>query len=228
VDDLPPQKSNALQAAIGLIALGIVLSGVCGYKLNEMRKLGDISKNPEPITLDKLTARGPDGNPHVLVTEFGFGEKYIVWSEAPTGGSPQGGMWKHSWIPIHSSSGFALVKVNASEAGSDIQMSRWAAQKSMLHGLVINKIDKLGQMEIELLKENYPRADFDRVLLIEADRSAPSSFWGLGLAASIALVLVGGLILFLFFGPKLRSKRKPKRRRRRREEEEDEEDETEE
>jgi hypothetical protein len=223
VENLSPQKSNALQAAIGLIAAGIVLAGVCGYKLYERRKLGDISNNPESITLDRLTARGPDGNPHVLVTEFSFSDKFIVWSDAPTGGSPQGGMWKHSWVPIQSSNGFALVKVKASDAGSEIQMSRWA-QRATLHGLVINKIDKLGQAEIDLLKQSYPNADFDRVLLIEADRSAPSSFWGLGLAASLGLVLVGGLILFLFFGPKLGSKRKPKRRRRRREEVEDEEE----
>lgn len=66
-----------------------------------------------------------------------------------------------------------------------------------IEGLVINKIDSLDKEEKELLKQSFPNADLDKVLILEDGRKpAPMIKWLGMIGGGILLILVGiGIVI---------------------------------
>ena len=71
------------------------------------------------------------------------------------------------------------------------------ADESNVQGLVVNRVDSLDKEEKKLLKENFPKVDIDRVLILEEGRQ-PSSLLKSGgmIMGGLALIAVG---IGLFF-----------------------------
>lgn len=72
----------------------------------------------------------------------------------------------------------------------------WLEQQNIT-GLVVNEVDPLESEEMNLLRENFPRLNFDKVLILEQDRVPSSNVASFGMMSGGGLVCVIGL-LWLF------------------------------
>lgn len=73
------------------------------------------------------------------------------------------------------------------------------AHESGVQGLLINRIAALDSEDKRLLRQNFPKVDFDRILILEAGRRPSSPLKSLGLIAGGLLVILGGPVgLYLF------------------------------
>lgn len=71
-----------------------------------------------------------------------------------------------------------------------------SAQDS-LQGLIINQIDSLDSEEEGLVKQSFPQANLDKVLILEAGRAPASLIKSLGMMfGGLALVIGGGVWMF--------------------------------
>src|SRR5262249_16247240 len=159
---MPREKKNALQAALGLIALGLILSILCTVRVVQIHQLGKISAEPEDIDVADLIQRGATGNAHVRVHGFDFGKLYIVWRDRTAPNEERNsGLWRHVWIPITpvGKAGATAVLLKVLDVGSDVQMNDWVAKRSSVQGIVINNIDPIADDELRFLQEKYPDLD---------------------------------------------------------------------
>ena len=80
-----------------LITFGCFLPvvGICllvvGFKEKEIA--GMASKVPEEISLKNLIARGPDGNPNIILTDFVLCDNYVYKTRGTA-------FWTNAWIPV--------------------------------------------------------------------------------------------------------------------------------
>ncbi len=68
--------------------LGIILLGIA-FQESELREI--VSVPPVELTLDTILTAGPSGHQHITVTEFEFGEGYVVEEE--------NFRWSKTWVP---------------------------------------------------------------------------------------------------------------------------------
>jgi hypothetical protein len=88
-----------------------------------------------------------------------------------------------------------LVKTNKYKTIGAIPED-WLEQNQVT-GLVVNEVDPLESDEMNLLRENFPRLNFDKVLILEQDRVPSSNVASFGIMSGGGLVCVIGL-LWLF------------------------------
>jgi hypothetical protein len=225
---------------IGLMIVGGFLV-VFGFR--EARLASGASAQPEQISLSALIARGPEGNPHIILTDFQLSDPYIVeqdkgkekWNKVwvpvvPTGRRPNLGMGQlpgPGGMGIRTTNPQALVYSLKCRDQADLNTRVNVPQ---LQGMVINRIEGLDSDAKRLLQQDFPATDFTRCLIIQEGRQPTS-------AMISTLMLVGGVIVFLGGGGMLafgliqeRAAARPvrKKKRKRRVEEEDEEEEEEE
>src|SRR5262245_45933377 len=72
-----------------LVGGGIALV-VMGYQEKGLAKAS--SAAPETMSLEKLIARGPAGNPNVILTDFSTCENFVIEKKK--------GRWQAVWLPI--------------------------------------------------------------------------------------------------------------------------------
>jgi hypothetical protein len=83
-----------------------------------------------------------------------------------------------------------IVKTEKFETIGDIPENMRG--EDSIEGLVINKIDSLDKEEKELLKQSFPSADLDKVLILEDGRKpAPMIKWLGMIGGGILLIVVG-------------------------------------
>ena len=88
-----------------------------------------------------------------------------------------------------------IVKTEKFETIGDIPETMLPEES--IEGLVINKIDSLDKEEKELLKQSFPDANLDKVLILEDGRKpAPMIKWLGMIGGGVLLILVGVGILF--------------------------------
>jgi hypothetical protein len=199
----------------GVALFGCVLSAVIGVgRARDAGKLGASSAEPENLTLAELIARGPEGNPNVRLSEFQFDEKVLIHKTR----GKYGEQWDYVWLSArprgsHPDSRFALVRNKRLQDQDDLnQFSTVRA----LPGLVINKLEKLGDEELRLLRGTYPDTDFDRVVLIDAYQEPPGQLASFNATFSVVAGLVAVACFFVACWPWIPGLGKKKRRKRRR------------
>jgi hypothetical protein len=218
---------------IVLAVIGCALMFVGGV---EWRLGRGASSTPERISLAKLIARGPEGNPNIILTDFQLSDgDYVIQKKngawegvyvpvVPAGQPQPGGAPGRPGAPIKA----VIFSLNVhSEAEVNTVLG-----KRELPALVTNRTRSLGSDEYNLLKQSYGGAiDLDHCLIIQEGRTPMSG-------AVISLLFGGGLLLVLgavgIFvgtfvidykrtGPQKKRRRdddRPRKRRRRRDEDE--------
>jgi hypothetical protein len=208
-----------------LIVIGIILAVV---GLQEKNLASGASGTPEEITLKDLIARGPDGNPNIILTDFVLCDNYIF--------KTRNGIWENAWVPaiprenaIQNRGGKpsnvkALIFTINARSQNDLYQR---CEQPKLRALVTNKMVSLGSQERALLTKEYPGTDFSKCLIIQEGREPAGPLklilmiGGGGLLALFGLGLIGlgGVILLWRRGSSV-----PTRRRRMRDDGDEEED----
>jgi hypothetical protein len=209
-----------------VVFVGVVLM-VVGFM--EQGVAAKASKVPEEITLKNLIARGPDGNPNILLTDFQLCENYVY--------KTKNGIWQSAWVPAVPRDGLGqggrpnviqalIFTINARDPNSLYQL----CGQPKLRALVINKIVSLGGEEKRLLEQSYPGTDFGRCLIIQEGREPAGPVKLLLMVGGGSVVALAGIGLVGFGIVKWRQEQSPRRRPRgsRYEEDEDEDEEDEE
>jgi hypothetical protein len=181
-----------------LVGGGIALV-VMGFQEKGLAKAS--SDAPETMSLEKLIARGPSGNPNVILTDFTTCDNFIYEKKK--------GRWTGAWVPVVPRAGggpkggspaaFKAI-VYSSQARSEDELYRRCDQ-AQLRGMVINTIRSLDSTEKRLLSESYPQTDFSTCIIFQEGREPASdekvAFFIFG-GGTGALIGLGLLVLALF------------------------------
>jgi hypothetical protein len=194
-------RRQILRYAIGLlIASGFLfLNTYREWKGNQ-----GASASAEAISLEQLIARGPEGNPHLLLRDYtpcgnytaipnrqgdGWGRVYVplIPGKLPKYNEP---------LPQNTDKVEVLVRYGTIKEPHHLSLLR---NPSGIRGLVINSIDPLSSRDRDALQEHYPGIDLSRCVIVEEGR-APSDEFSLQLSAGLGgFLLLGGLLLLGWF-----------------------------
>lgn len=179
------------RAVIGLAVVGIGLMVWGGMEWNLGR---GASSKPERITLKQLIARGPEGNPNIILTDFELGDNYVY--------EEKNGVWQGVYVPA-TPTGEANAPVGPGRPAAPIKAVIFSLNvkseaqiepvlgKRELPALVTNRIKSLGSEEKRLLQNSYGNGiDVDHCLVIQEGRTPMSG-------AILALIFGGGLLCLL-------------------------------
>jgi hypothetical protein len=192
------------------------------------------SSKPERISLQQLIARGPEGNPNIILTEFELGDNFVY--------ETKNGSWTGVYVPAMPT-GQAKPAMAPGQPQAPIKAVIFSLNvhseheigtvlgKRELPALVTNRIRSLGSEEKRLLEQHYGAGiDVDHCLLIQEGRTPMNGallalmFGGglLLLAASAGIVVATFMADWKRTGPKRKPRRdddddepRPRRRRRR-------------
>lgn len=198
----------AVATRAGFISLflggGLLYAGIQGKRLADAS-----SQQPETISLKQLVARGPDGNPNIVLTDFELCNNF-VYAAKSVGGLKELGGWTKVWVPIVprgdnlnpplgavAPAGNVQALIYSSHVGSQAELPKLAV--AQLRGMVTNRIESLGVKEKQRLQEAYPGINFDRCLIIDEGREP--------LSAGRTSLLIGGGGLLAMAGVVLIAKR---------------------
>lgn len=174
-------------AGIGLVFFGVAFV-VAGLREGALASAS--SAVPEEISLKDLIARGPDGNPNVILTNFVLCDR-VVYQKKKREES-----WEKAWLPVVPRESVPPGADRARQPGTirAVLMSQHASgeadfyrrcQQPKLRALVTNRTQSLDGKELELLREFYA-TDFSGCLILE-EGEAPPGF------LKIALMVGGGI-----------------------------------
>jgi hypothetical protein len=215
----------------GLVLLFI--SGVLIYVGVLERNLASrASQVPEEIALKDLIARGPSGNPNILLKDFILGTNYVY--------STKNGSWQGAWVPAvptgspvpgeggpgRPSNIRALIFTINAKSEADLYAR---CNQPRLRALVTNEIVSLGSQEKSLLESSYPGTDFSRCLIIQEGREPAGAVKQiLMIGGGILTALIGLGVMGLFAIPWSGGSKAPAKKKRKKrpiEDEDEEEDE---
>ena len=194
----------------------LILGGALIYFAFQEFKLSSATEStPQQITCSDLGQFGPGSNAYVEMTEFLLCDFSFVYEE-------QVGQWSKIWVPAVPVNGeyhqkiMQLVEstsdtittdmfpmptdikviVKSEKIKNEAQLSQVSNQDT-IRGVVVNKIEKLGSEERNILSSSYPGVDFRSVWILQ-ERRQPAGIgkmFGLG-AGGLGLMAFAG---FLFF-----------------------------
>jgi hypothetical protein len=155
------------------------------------------SAQPEQISLQDLIARGPEGNGHVLLTQFVLCADMVQQTEGKKS------EWTGVWIPIipieeadpRAADPPTPRNIKALIFSTNIRNEagiRNRLAKPQVQALVTNRISSLADDTRKLLRQRYPQTDFDRCLIIQEGRQPFSR--------GIVFFLGGGTFVALCLG----------------------------
>ncbi len=214
---------------LAVVGVGLMFWGGLEWRLGR-----GASSTPERISLAKLIARGPEGNPNIILTDFQLGDDYVI--------EKKNGAWTGVYVPAVPA-GQPLP--GAGQPGAPIKAVIFSLNvhseaevgpvlgRRELPALVTNRIKSLGADEYNLLRQQYGAAiDLDHCLIIQEGRTPMNGalvalIFGGGLLAVLAAVgLVVGRIVadYRRTGPKPKRRRLPVERPRKRRRDDDDED----
>jgi hypothetical protein len=232
------------------IAIVLFVFGVMAivFGVYEWRLSSGASTRPEEISLRDLIARGPDGNPNIILKDFELLDDNLVYEYDEKLGPNSS--WTKVWVPVvppgaappGQPGGFpfnpqpqrqigqvqALIYSTHVHGQAEIR-PRCGVPK--LRAMVTNRVQSLGSEEKKLLQEGYPGTDFNKCLIIEEGREPASAGFLVLLFGGGLLLLAGGaglLVIPWLLGKggggttQLPRKLRPRRKRRDEEEGEDE------
>jgi hypothetical protein len=209
----PPVRGLA-KWADALIVLGLVatLIGVllACFVPGMWQKEAVLASEPQRVSLSELAARGPGGNPHVVVTDFICGSGYVYETQVNKDGPPPGpddqGYGSKAWIPLFPKvplgrpdaepTAFTVLLETQQQAASGRGVYVLSRRPSM-EGLVL-PLSQIGlKSDIRnKLAARYPQTDFDRCLLLVQYEARDKDTYS-ALATLVAFCSGGGLLLGL-------------------------------
>jgi hypothetical protein len=184
-------------AGLGSGGIILLLLGFCFLMLGRGQWVLASHASPEPQTLflQDLIAKGPGDNRHVRVTQFTFGDGYVV--EGLHGG------WDEVWIPVYPASGTEVgdpghpradpfaVLIHTRKPRSKDELARYCDTTTVIQGVMLSDHGApAGWSEIGgKLLAMYPGTDLENCRVIyEGDRP-----WS---PSSVNAILVIGVALF--------------------------------
>jgi hypothetical protein len=207
---------------MAVIGVGLIVWGVVEWRLGR-----GASAAPERITLKQLIARGPEGNPNIILTDFVLCDNFVVVEK--------NGRWNSVYVPVmpadEANKGGGPLRPTKVKAvlfslnvSSDADIAR-VLDKRELPALVTNRIRSLGSEEKNVLQQNYGGIDANTCLIIQEGRKPFSGTLLAIMFGGGAVLLLGGIGMIV--GGVVRGRRegagRPTRKRRRDDEEDDEE-----
>jgi hypothetical protein len=213
-----------LTLGIGLPVLGFLFARA-GFKEQDIAQAS--SQAPETISLSELTARGPDGNANIVLTDY-VPLKYHVVKRGKRG------RWDGAWVPVvpkdapaaDGASPRAVKAVVYSDKGSNPEEIFQRLSNPRLPGMVSNRILIPDDGVKEQLQQQYPQTDFSTCVYIHEGREPASEQTSMLLiCGGIAAVLIGigSLGRALLVWRKNATREARRKRRRSRDDEDDEE-----
>jgi hypothetical protein len=194
--------------SVVVILLGV---GLVVYGLYEWRLAGPASAQPEEISLKNLIARGPAGNPNIVLKDFDLCDNFVESHHQNEGPNAP---WTEVWVPVVPSDRpqpgpfpfnrrprqFDAILFSTRVRNHADILTYCALPR--LRSMVINRIQGLGAEETNLLQQSYPDTDFSKCLIIHEGREPASPLTLTSLfGAGILLVLTGfGTLLFGMLG----------------------------
>jgi hypothetical protein len=215
------------------IGIGMAVGGVIliGWGVMEWRLGRGASATPERISLKQLIARGPEGNPNIILTDFVLCQNIVV--------TEKNGRWDNIYIPVipadEAQQGAAPLRPTNVKAvlfslnvHSEAEIAT-VLDKKELPALVTNRIRSLGSEEKDLLQKNYGGIDANTCLIIQEGRKPFSGTLLVVIFGGGTVLLLGGagLLVWGVMAARQATPSRPKRKRRREEKEEEEEEEDE-
>jgi hypothetical protein len=153
-----------LYGSLALLCLVIgLLAGGMAWHDHQRQDVG--SATPARIRVQDLGLEGPPDNRHVTVTEFGFGESYVI--------RKHGSRWDRVWIPLLPPEGRSGIKVVAEieQVTSEEELNQ-VVRRRALTGIITT--GHLHPDEQRKFQESYPGVDFSKVMYLEVGRPLPS------------------------------------------------------
>jgi hypothetical protein len=207
---------NRLIYGAAALVFGIIIA-VLGFK--EKGLADAASQEPEEISLRDLIARGPDGNPNIILTDFVLCENLVY--QSGTGG------WQKVWVPIvprenpqqvsGGHPGVVQALIFTTNARNDADLIQQCNQPR-LKALVTNRIASLSGQERTLLERSHSRTNFNNCLIIQEGREPAGVLkvilliGGGSLAALIGSGTIGWAVYQWCQAPQPRKKRKKRRK----------------
>ena len=206
---------------MGRIYLAMIIGGgfLVFYGFQEYRLASAMQNTPQKITCEQLGASGPGKNAYVDLEEFllcNFSYIYEVdednrWRTVYIPAVPLGGEFHQKILEFNerieaepeielSEDDLPMptniqVIIKSKKVNSDAQVEALANQDS-IRGVVINKIEKLGEQERNLLASSYPGINFKNVWIIEERREPSNRSRGAGISlAGLVLLFFGGYLV---------------------------------
>ncbi|HEX5270297.1 MAG TPA: hypothetical protein VFW33_07420 [Gemmataceae bacterium] len=224
-----------LVICLAVLGIGLMLWGGMEWWLGR-----GASSTPERISLAQLIARGPEGNPNIILTDFELGSNFVY--------EEKNGSWNGVYVPAVPA-GQANPAAGPGRPAEQIKAVIFSLNvhsdpeigtvlgKRELPALVTNRIRSLGSEEKRLLQQTYGGAiDVDHCLIIQEGRKPMSNLLLSLMFGGGLLLLAGsvGTVAITFLGDRKRTAPRRKSRRddddddrprRRRRDEDDEDDE---
>jgi hypothetical protein len=185
------QHKTGIGALVGLALLfGIILCGMA-WQSWVAYSLG--SEIPQKIRLEDLARNGPGDNIHVRVTDFVFGDGYVVQKKR--------GNWAAVWVPMfpvgqHPVAGEIKILVKSYNVRDEGQLHAFR-HRDAVTGVITNPLFSPRSVELEELKKGYPGANLSSVLILEEGRAFPTQ-QSIFLKAGAGLVLLVASVVVIF------------------------------
>ncbi len=214
-----------LSLALAVVGIGLIVWGVMEWRLGS-----GASAQPERMTLKQLIARGPEGNPNILLTDFELGDNYVISEDTKT--HRWNGVYIPAFPPGEGKAGVGPGRPVASikavifslNVHSDADIQTVIARRE-LPALVTNRIKSLGSEEKRLLQNQYGGGiNVDACLIIQEGRKPMSGAILALMFGGGAILLLGALGFFVFSMLSGEPKAVSVKRKRRRKDDEDEDD----
>jgi hypothetical protein len=183
------RRQMCILLAVGCLAISVA-AGLVAWQVRALLDAG--TPTPVPVPVADLAGWKSGDNLHVTVTEFGFGESYVVEKEK--------GYWKRLWIPLLPPEGRSGIKVVATTARirDQEQLDRFIQRKA-LTGIIANDVPFLASEQPKKLRESYPGVDFSRVLILEVDRKFTTAEHFQAVVGSLVGLLLTAALGFLAY-----------------------------
>lgn len=173
-----------------LAGFGCLIAGIYEYKLSR-----GSSPTPQTISCADLITKGPGNNLHVIVTNFVLRRDAFVVS-----GGDRKTYWNTAYVPVVPAGdprdslpetfGLILIADDAPHEHDLVQLQ----STGQLHGMIVNSISGLDLETRDLLRDSYPRTDFEHCLLLEHNREPMSG------TGALVITGTGAALLAICFG----------------------------
>lgn len=204
------------------IKLAAVIGGLvlAFFGLQEFRVSHGSSREATAVNLADIERGTPPSNNHVQIGEHFaiYGGSVYQYSQSKYDHSAPGNSTKvtYCYYPIISAEHPFIKAVTSGEDDPDfsnisvlVKSKRFKTigaipdgivEETSLQGLVVNRIESLDREERNLLRENFPQVDFEKVLIVEDGRKPASLFKSAGLVGGGGLLSLFGVALFFLGG----------------------------
>jgi hypothetical protein len=169
------------------------LLGVWGWY--ESKLASGATEQPEIISLSDLIARGSDGNPNIILTDYRL-SKNFVYEEEENSKS-----WKLVWVPVmpieqapaNDSEPTVVKAVLVSERVKNQSDVESILAKPQMPAMMTNRIMSLKPAQRKLLSNRYPNTNFDTCLILVEGRTLASPLKRFAIYSGSGLLILVGL-----------------------------------